>query len=65
MKRKKGYYWVRMRYKVTIDEWAEDWEICHYTPEEDEWVAFGDECALSPDVILEIDERRLEHASHV
>ncbi len=56
-----GQYWIRLKYKVTVDEWHDAWEVCYYNSEEDEWTQCGFDSAPKPPHVIDIDPERLEH----
>jgi len=61
MKLETGYYWVHLKYGLTIrEEGDSDWEVCHYSAKEDEWTECGSDNDVNVDDILQIDPKKLE-----
>ena len=60
-KLKDGWYWVRLKYRVTVKEWVDEWAICRFDNEDGEWTECGTDQYVPPHVIIDIDPKRLQH----
>ena len=63
--RKAGWYWVHLRYPVTVNSVFDDWAILRYSPEYDTWTECGGEWDIGPERIVEVNETPIEHSQAI
>ena len=55
-----GFYWVHLRYQVTVSEWADEWQILLYDADDDTWEECGTDQSMPSSHIVEVDPGPLQ-----